>query len=65
VLGEFLAMPERGAGPALIVAQQRGDIPAVWAIALLAGAVAGVGYAIVAVISTYVTRYSTGMAGTR
>jgi ABC-type nitrate/sulfonate/bicarbonate transport system permease component len=63
VLGEFLAMPERGAGPALIVAQQRGDIPAVWAIALIAGAVAGVGYGIVAVISTFVTRYSTGTTG--
>ncbi|PXW27968.1 UNVERIFIED_CONTAM: ABC-type nitrate/sulfonate/bicarbonate transport system permease component [Williamsia faeni] len=65
VLGEFLAMPEQGAGPALIISQQAGDIPAVWAIALITGAVAGIGYAIVAVISVYVTRYSTGMAGSK
>jgi len=65
VLGEFLAMPEKGAGPALIISQQAGDIPAVWAIALLTGAIAGIGYGIVAVISVYVTRYSTGMAGTK
>lgn len=65
VLGEFLAMPERGAGPALIIAQQRGDIPAVWAIALVSGLVAGIGYAIIAVIANYVTRYSNGTAGRR
>lgn len=65
VLGEFLAMPEKGAGPALIIAQQGGDIPAVWAIALLAGAVAGIGYGIVAFISVFVTRYSTGLAGSK
>lgn len=34
VLGEFLAMPETGgAGPAMIIAQQSGNIPQVWAIA--------------------------------
>ncbi|PVY28551.1 ABC-type nitrate/sulfonate/bicarbonate transport system permease component [Williamsia muralis] len=65
VLGEFLAMPEKGAGPALIIAQQSGDIPAVWAIALVAGAVAGIGYGIVAFFSVFVTRYSTGMAGSK
>lgn len=62
VLGEFLAMPEQGAGPAMIIAQQAGDIPQVWAIALLAGLVAGIGYAIVAVVARFVTRWSTGLA---
>jgi len=60
VLGEFLAMPDRGAGPAMIVAQQRGDIPQVWAIALICGAVAGVGYAIVAVVARFATRWAAG-----
>ncbi|AZG47459.1 ABC transporter permease [Gordonia insulae] len=62
VLGEFLAMPEKGAGPAMIVAQQRGDIPEVWAIALISGAIAGVGYAVVAVIARFATRWSAGTA---
>ena len=62
VLGEFLAMPDKGAGPAMIVAQQRGDIPHVWAIALLCGAVAGIGYAIVAIIARFATRWATGRA---
>lgn len=62
VLGEFLAMPDRGAGPAMIVAQQRGDIPEVWAIALLSGAIAGVAYAAISVVARFATRWSTGMA---
>ena len=62
VLGEFLAMPEQGAGPTMIIAQQAGDIPQVWAIALLSGLVAGIGYAIVSVIARFATRWSTGMA---
>ena len=62
VLGEFLAMPDKGAGPAMINAQQRGDIPAVWAIALVCGVIAGIGYAVIALISRYVTRWSTGEA---
>lgn len=62
VLGEFLAMPDKGAGPAMIVAQQRGDIPQVWAIALISGAVAGIGYAIVAVIARFATRWASGQA---
>ncbi|GAB89052.1 putative ABC transporter permease protein [Gordonia rhizosphera NBRC 16068] len=60
VLGEFLAMPDQGAGPAMIVAQQRGDIPQVWAIALLSGAIAGIGYAFVALLARFATRWSTG-----
>lgn len=62
VLGEFLAMPDKGAGPAMIVAQQRGDIPQVWAIALICGAIAGIGYAIVAVIAKFATRWASGQA---
>ncbi|MGC4933421.1 ABC transporter permease [Gordonia sp. DT30] len=62
VLGEFLAMPERGAGPAMIIAQQAGDIPQVWAIALLSGIAAGIGYAIVAVLARLMTRWSSGRA---
>lgn len=60
VLGEFLAMPDKGAGPAMIVAQQRGDIPQVWAIALISGAIAGIGYAVVAVIAQFATRWAAG-----
>ncbi|MFT4042839.1 MAG: ABC transporter permease subunit [Gordonia sp. (in: high G+C Gram-positive bacteria)] len=64
VLGEFLAMPDTGAGPAMIVAQQRGDIPQVWAIALISGAIAGIGYAVVAVIARFATRWASGQAVT-
>ncbi|MEE3851543.1 ABC transporter permease subunit [Gordonia sp. LSe1-13] len=62
VLGEFLAMPDTGAGPAMIVAQQRGDIPEVWAIALISGAIAGVGYAVISVVARFATRWSSGLA---
>ncbi|ETA07048.1 MULTISPECIES: ABC transporter permease [Gordonia] len=65
VLGEFLAMPETGAGPAMIIAQQSGDIPQVWAIALISGAIAGLGYAVVAVIAKYATAWSNGTAAGR
>ncbi|GAB85619.1 ABC transporter permease subunit [Gordonia rubripertincta] len=65
VLGEFLAMPETGAGPAMIIAQQSGNIPQVWAIALISGAVAGLGYAVVAVIAKYATAWSNGTAAGR
>ena len=62
VLGEFLSMPEQGIGPALILAQQQAAIPQVWAIALLAGVIAGIGYAIVSAVSVFATRWSTGNA---
>ncbi|MEE4024425.1 ABC transporter permease subunit [Gordonia sp. PKS22-38] len=62
VLGEFLAMPDTGAGPAMIVAQQRGDIPEVWAIALISGAIAGIGYAVISVLARFATRWSSGLA---
>ncbi|MCF3937204.1 ABC transporter permease subunit [Gordonia sp. Z-3] len=62
VLGEFLAMPDTGAGPAMIVAQQRGDIPAVWAIALISGAIAGIAYAAISVVARFATRWSAGLA---
>ncbi len=65
VLGEFLAMPETGAGPAMIIAQQSGNIPQVWAIALISGAIAGLGYAVVAVIAKYATAWSNGTAAGR
>ncbi|WP_299575073.1 ABC transporter permease [uncultured Williamsia sp.] len=62
VLGEFLSMPEQGIGPSMILAQQQAAIPQVWAIALIAGVVAGVGYAIVAVIARFVDRWARGEA---
>ncbi|MBT0566458.1 ABC transporter permease [Williamsia sp. CHRR-6] len=61
ILGEFLAAPQTGLGPALILAQQRAAIPEVWAIALITGALAGIGYAIMAVISAVATRWFTGV----
>ncbi|GAA1456676.1 ABC transporter permease [Williamsia maris] len=62
VLGEFLSMPEQGIGPALILAQQQAAIPQVWAIALLTGVIAGIGYGVVAAVSVFATRWSTGNA---
>ncbi len=60
VLGEFLSMPEQGIGPSMILAQQQAAIPQVWAIALIAGAVAGIGYAIVALVARFVDRWARG-----
>ncbi|MEH3154793.1 MAG: ABC transporter permease subunit [Gordonia paraffinivorans] len=60
VLGEFLSAPEQGIGPAMILAQQAAEIPQVWAIALIAGAIAGIGYAAVAVVARVVGRWARG-----
>lgn len=60
VLGEFLSAPEQGIGPAMILAQQQAAIPQVWAIALIAGAIAGVGYAVIAVVARFVERWARG-----
>ena len=60
VLGEFLSAPEQGIGPAMILAQQQAAIPQVWAIALIAGAIAGIGYAVIAVLARFVERWARG-----
>ncbi|GAA2053761.1 ABC transporter permease [Williamsia deligens] len=62
VLGEFLSMPEQGIGPSMILAQQSAQIPQVWAIALIAGAIAGVAYGIIAIVARFVGRWARGEA---
>ncbi len=44
----------------MILAQQQAAIPQVWAIALIAGAIAGAGYAVIAVVARFVERWARG-----
>ena len=60
VLGEFFGKVELGVGPAMIAAQQALDAPRVWALALVSGAVALIGYALLGVIARAVAPWSKG-----
>ncbi|WP_223848785.1 MULTISPECIES: ABC transporter permease [Microbacterium] len=60
VLGEFFGKVELGVGPAMIAAQQALDAPRVWALALVSGAVALVGYALLGVVARLVAPWAKG-----
>ncbi|MTE23899.1 ABC transporter permease [Microbacterium sp. ZXX196] len=62
VLGEFFGKVELGVGPAMIAAQQNIDAARVWALALVSGAVALVGYLIVALLARAIAPWSKGVA---
>ena len=51
ILGEFLGRVDHGLGVAMIVAEQSIDVPRTWAIALVAGALAGLGYGVIALLT--------------
>ncbi len=51
IIGEYLGRVDAGLGLALTISQQQLDIPRTWGIALAAGAIAGLGYGLVALIA--------------
>ncbi len=60
ILGEYVGGPDVGFGPAMVNAQQSLEVARVWALALVSGAIAGGAYAIVGLISRFVTPWSKG-----
>lgn len=65
ILGEYLGGVDVGLGPALINAQQTLEIPRTWGIALVAGIVSLLGYALVGIVGRLVAPWSSGAAGVR
>ena len=57
IIGEFLG-GERGLGVAMVAAQQSLDVARTWGLALAAGAVAGLGYALLSLIGRLVTPWA-------
>lgn len=62
ILGEYVGGPDVGFGPAMVNAQQSLEVARVWALALASGAIAGGAYALVGLISRFVTPWSKGSA---
>lgn len=60
VLGEWFGGVDRGLGPALIIAAQSTNIERTWALALIAGAVAGAGYLLFGLIARSAAPWSKG-----
>lgn len=58
IIGEFLGRVQEGLGLAMIVSQQQLDVERTWGVALVSGALAGVGYAAVALIARLVTPWA-------
>ncbi len=63
IIGEYLGGVDSGLGVVLTVAQQQFQVPRTWALALVTGALAGIGYAIFAVIARFVTPWAAGGNG--
>jgi ABC-type nitrate/sulfonate/bicarbonate transport system permease component len=53
ILGEFLGRVDRGLGQAMVVAQQQLETSRTWGVAIVAGALAGLGYGIVALVARF------------
>lgn len=63
VLAEYLGSGgDNSLGRALIAAQSSADAPRLWYLALVSGGVAGLGYALVGLVSRLVTPWSSGSA---
>jgi ABC-type nitrate/sulfonate/bicarbonate transport system permease component len=60
IIGEYLGGVDNGLGVVLTVSQQQFLVPRTWALAILIGALAGLGYAIFALIARFVTPWTTG-----
>lgn len=60
VLGEFFGKVEVGVGVIMVIAQQQLNAPQVWAIALLSGLVAMLGYVLVGFIARAIAPWSKG-----
>lgn len=62
ILGEYVGGVDRGLGPALLNAQQGSDVTRTWSLALAAALLAGVWFALMALLSRIVTRLGWGSA---
>ncbi|GAA3637350.1 ABC transporter permease [Kineosporia mesophila] len=59
ILGEYLGGIDNGLGVALTVAQQQYIVPRTWSLALVTGALAGLGYAFFALLARFATPWRT------
>ena len=57
IIGEYLGA-DRGLGVAMVNAQQALEVPRTWALAVVASAVAGLGYAVTALVARLVTPWA-------
>ncbi|MBT0768918.1 ABC transporter permease subunit [Kineosporia sp. J2-2] len=62
IIGEYLGGIDNGLGVVLTVAQQQYLVPRTWALMLVTGALAGLGYGLFALVSRFVTPWSSGAA---
>lgn len=62
IIGEYLGSNDQGLGVSLMISQQQFQVPRTWGLALVAGLIAGLGYAIVALVAKVVTPWSRGEA---
>ncbi|MDX6429158.1 MAG: hypothetical protein QOE54_1524 [Streptosporangiaceae bacterium] len=53
IIGEFLGRVQYGLGLAMVVSQQQLDVERTWGVALVSGAIAGLGYALIGVIARF------------
>lgn len=60
IIGEYLGGIDNGLGVALTVAQQQFLVERTWALALVTGGLAGLGYAAFGLVARFVTPWSTG-----
>ena len=65
VLGEYVGGVDQGIGPAMVNAQQNLQIARAWGVALVAGLVAGLGYAAFGALTRVLVPWSASSAGTR
>jgi ABC-type nitrate/sulfonate/bicarbonate transport system permease component len=64
IIGEYLGRVDSGLGLAMTIAQQQLDVARTWGIALVAGAVAGLGYGFIALVARYAVPWArTGTTG--
>ncbi|GAA2214961.1 ABC transporter permease [Nonomuraea monospora] len=62
IIGEYLGSNDQGLGVSLMISQQQFQVPRTWGLALVAGLIAGLGYALVALVARVVTPWSRGEA---
>jgi ABC-type nitrate/sulfonate/bicarbonate transport system permease component len=60
IIGEWLGSTQRGLGVAMVAAQQYLQPARTWSVALMCGAIAGIGYAVVAIAGRFVTPWVGG-----
>jgi ABC-type nitrate/sulfonate/bicarbonate transport system permease component len=53
IIGEFLGRVPYGLGLAMVVSQQQLDVDRTWGVALVSGAIAGLGYALIGLIARF------------